>query len=182
MFCSLSNILHVSLPEFFTASIVVMIIMILSSLAHHSLMCGCCCSGADDQCRGSSAVCQGGSDLHHRAHPAGVDPHGGQQAPHATGDCRDVLLPASHTRTHTHTRCSITRCVPPVCPPRRRHLSVHSKREPSRVSVTHFSCSSCAVTRSSRLEEVGEEVGEETAVADNWTHLDAVRPEPPSRT
>ena len=45
----------------------------------------------DDQCRGSGPVCQGGSDLHHRAHPQSVDPHGGQQATHATGQTHSMI-------------------------------------------------------------------------------------------
>ena len=45
----------------------------------------------DDQCRGSGPVCQSGSDLHHRAHPQSVDPHGGQQATHATGQTHSMI-------------------------------------------------------------------------------------------
>lgn len=41
---------------------------------------------ADDQRGGSGPVCQSGSDLHHRAHLASVDPHRGQQEAHATGE------------------------------------------------------------------------------------------------
>lgn len=126
----------------FGASLMLMMMILLiavtRSLGSHSLTFTCCCSGADDQCRGSGAVCQGGSDLHHRAHPAGVDPHRGQQAPHATGD-RDA-----HARTHVHAHCCITRCPPSARPPP-PPPPLPSTRPLSRATLTRFSFSSVTI-------------------------------------
>lgn len=69
-------------------------------------VCGLVWSGvtllcADDQRRGSCTVCQSCSNLHHRAHPPSVDPHGGQQEAYSTGQSH---VGASSTRVGKQIR------------------------------------------------------------------------------
>lgn len=153
--------IYLGMSILFGASLITMTndFVVARPLGSRSLMFVCCRSGADDQRRGSGAVCQGGSDIHHGAHPAGVDPHRGQQAPHATGNvtwvCRSSTRPGNF------------------------------KSRP-RLTFLRYNFASRAVTRSSKTgrEEARRRRRWRAPCfrRESGTHLDAARAEPPSRT